>query len=135
MMNIQIQNANFENQHDIILCLKLELPNLKLVFPVFESGTIKRTKVNSVFAFLFSRILVMGMPEGCCPKVHSKIHADGLVDCIANNCPLLERLEMRWDPETVRFSDKSQKAIDALRVRCLTLKCLVLRYVVYQAMQ
>lgn len=73
-----------------------------------------------------ARILMMGMPEGCCPKVHSKIHADGLVDCIATNCSKLERLEMRWDPETLRFSDKSQKAIDALRVHCLNLKSLVL---------
>ncbi|VVC95161.1 unnamed protein product [Leptidea sinapis] len=37
-----------------------------------------------------------------------------------------QRLELRWDPENLRFSDKSQKAIDVLRVKCLKLKCLVL---------
>lgn len=49
------------------------------------------------------------------------------MDGIANSCPNLERLELRWDPENLRFSDKSQKAIDILRVKCLKLKCLVLR--------
>ncbi|KAH9629900.1 hypothetical protein HF086_008191 [Spodoptera exigua] len=49
-----------------------------------------------------------------------------LMDGIANSCPNLERLELRWDPENLRFSDKSQKAIDILRVKCLKLKCLVL---------
>lgn len=51
------------------------------------------------------------------------------MDGIANHCPNLERLELRWDPENLRFSDKSQKAIDILRVKCLKLKCLVLRLV------
>ena len=49
------------------------------------------------------------------------------MDCIAQNCPELERLELRWDADTLRFSDKSQKAIDTLRMRCLRLKCLVLK--------
>jgi len=72
------------------------------------------------------KILVMGMPEGCCPKIHQKVLVDHLVENIAQSTPNLERLELRWDPDTLRFSDKSQKAIDTLRVRCLRLKCLVL---------
>ncbi|KAK4016767.1 hypothetical protein OUZ56_031734 [Daphnia magna] len=72
------------------------------------------------------KILVMGMTEGCCPKINQKVLVDQLVDCIAQNCSHLERLELRWDPETLRYSDKSQKAIDTLRVRCLRLRCLVL---------
>nr|CAG4650062.1 EOG090X03ZI [Sida crystallina] len=73
-----------------------------------------------------TKILVMGMPEGCCPKIHQKVLVDHLVESIAHSCFELERLELRWDPETLRFSDKSQKAIDTLRMRCLRLKCLVL---------
>lgn len=72
------------------------------------------------------KYLIMGMPEGCCQKIVSKIHVDGLIDCIANHCPGIERIEIRWDPVNIRFSDKSQKAIDAMRVKCLRLKCLVL---------
>jgi len=56
------------------------------------------------------------------------IHVDQLMDGIANNCLDLERLELRWDPENLRFSDKSQKAIDILRVKCIKLRCLSLRY-------
>lgn len=55
------------------------------------------------------------------------ILVDQLMDGIANNCPKVERLELRWDPENLRFSDKSQKAIDTMRVKCLKLKCLCLR--------
>lgn len=55
------------------------------------------------------------------------ILVDQLMDGIASNCLKLERLELRWDPENLRFSDKSQKAIDTLRVKCLKLKCLCLR--------
>ncbi|CAG0891352.1 unnamed protein product [Darwinula stevensoni] len=73
-----------------------------------------------------ARILVMGMSEGCCGKIHQKVLIDQLMDCIASCCPALERLDIGWDPETLRHSDKSQKAIDTLRVRCLRLRCLVL---------
>lgn len=66
------------------------------------------------------------MPEGCCQKVQSKVHIDSLIDGIANNCPKMERIEARWDSDTLRFSDRSSKAIDAIRIKCLKLKCLVL---------
>lgn len=51
------------------------------------------------------------MPEGCCKKIHQKIHIDSLIDIISINCGKIERLEIRWDPETLRFSDKSNKAV------------------------
>lgn len=78
-----------------------------------------------LFYFLYSncRILVMGTQE----RLGINILVDQLMDGIANNCPNLERLELRWDPENLRFSDKSQKAIDTLRVKCLKLRCLCLR--------
>ncbi|KAI1716948.1 f-box-like domain-containing protein [Ditylenchus destructor] len=71
-------------------------------------------------------ILVMGMAEDCCPKVTAKIHIDQFIDCIAQNCPKLWRLEIRWDDETLRFSDKSSKFIDVLRMKCLKLHSVVL---------
>ncbi|XP_017759230.1 PREDICTED: uncharacterized F-box/LRR-repeat protein C02F5.7 isoform X2 [Eufriesea mexicana] len=69
-----------------------------------------------------AKILVMGTSE----RLGVNIHVDQLMDGIANNCPNLERLELRWDPENLRFSDKSQKAIDILRVKCIKLRCLSL---------
>lgn len=68
----------------------------------------------------------MGMPEGCCQKVQSKIHIDSLIDGIANHCSEIERLEACWDAETLRFSDRSSKAVDSIRLRCPRLRCLVL---------
>ncbi|KHN76091.1 F-box/LRR-repeat protein 7 [Toxocara canis] len=73
-----------------------------------------------------SRVLVMGIAEDCCPKVIAKIHIDQFIDCIAQNCPQLSRLEIRWDDETLRFSDKSSKFIDVLRMKCLKLHSMVL---------
>lgn len=57
-------------------------------------------------------------------RVSSKIHVDQIIDCVANNCPRIERLEIRWDPETLRFSDKSSKFIDTLRVKASRLRSL-----------
>ena len=57
---------------------------------------------------MYFRVLVMGIAEDCCPKVVAKIHVDQFVDCIAQNCPKLSRLEVRWDDDTLRFSDKSR---------------------------
>merc|ERR1719361_1478595 len=55
-----------------------------------------------------------------------KIHVDHLIDAISKNCPYLERLEFRWDNDTLRFSDKNQKAVDMLRTKCLQMQSLVL---------
>lgn len=69
-----------------------------------------------------ARILVMGTDE----RMSMKIHVDHLIDAIAKNCQKLERLEFRWDNDTLRFSDKNQKAIDLIRAKCLRLQSLVL---------
>lgn len=50
----------------------------------------------------------MGTAEDCCSKVLAKIHIDQFIDSIAQNCPKLCRLEIRWDDGTLRFSDKSR---------------------------
>ncbi|CAJ0577769.1 unnamed protein product, partial [Mesorhabditis spiculigera] len=71
-------------------------------------------------------VLVMGIAEDCCPKVTAKIHVDQFIDCIAGNCPKLTRLEVRWDDDTLRFSDKSSKFIDVMRLKCLKLHSMVL---------
>ncbi|XP_050534766.1 F-box/LRR-repeat protein 2 isoform X2 [Daktulosphaira vitifoliae] len=78
---------------------------------------------NTVLPVLTNvKIVVMGTQE----RLMGNILVDQLMDGIATNCPKLERLELKWDPDNLRFSDKSQKAIDIFRVKCLKLKCLVL---------
>ena len=60
-----------------------------------------------------ARILVLGSSD----RMSVKIHVDHLIDGIAKHCLQIERLEFRWDNDTLRFSDKNQKAIDLLRTR------------------
>lgn len=86
-------------------------------------GHVTDTLWNSYLPKLVNaRILVMGTSE----QIQTKIHVDHMVDSLARYCPRLERLEFRWDNETLRFSDKNQKAIDLLRTKCLNLKSMVL---------
>lgn len=87
-----------------------------------------------------ARILVLGSPN----RMAVKIHVDHLIDAIARlgkgfkeynisihcylphrHCSHLERLELRWDNDTLRFSDKNQKAIDLLRTKCLKLRLIL----------
>jgi len=77
---------------------------------------------NSLHLLKNARIIVMGTSE----RLGIKIHVDHMIDSLAKHCHRLERLEFRWDNDTLRFSDKNQKAIDLLRTRCLKLKSLVL---------
>merc|ERR1719412_1877250 len=78
---------------------------------------------NSILTKLKNaKILIMGTTE----RMTLKIHVDHLIDAISKNCPNLERLEFRWDNDTLRFSDKNQKAVDMLRTKCLQLQSLVL---------
>ncbi|ROT77137.1 putative F-box/LRR-repeat protein 7 isoform X3 [Penaeus vannamei] len=72
------------------------------------------------------RILKLGLAENLAYRMAGKIHVDGLLENLSRYGAKIERLELSWDPETLRYSDKSQKCIDTLRVRCLNLKCLVL---------
>lgn len=83
----------------------------------------RKRKNNNYVILVYFRIMVMGTQE----RLSGNVLVDQLMDGIATNCPRLERLELKWDPDNLRFSDKSQKAIDIFRVKCLKLKCLVLR--------
>lgn len=44
-----------------------------------------------------------------------RIHIDQILEACAVCCPELERLEIQWDPETLRYSENSSKFIDHLR--------------------
>ena len=72
------------------------------------------------------KTLVMGIAVNMCANVQSKIHVDHFMDEICRSCRNIERLEMRWDAENLRFSDKSGKFVDMIRMKCLKLKSLVL---------
>ncbi|CAK9290172.1 unnamed protein product [Gordionus sp. m RMFG-2023] len=72
------------------------------------------------------RILIIGIPNECCQKIHSKVHIDQYIELIAQNCSDIEELEIQWDSDIMRFSEKSSKFIDHLRTKCSKLKSFVL---------
>lgn len=47
-----------------------------------------------------------------------RIHIDQILEACAISCPNLSRLEIQWDPETLRFSENSSKFIDHVRYLC-----------------
>jgi hypothetical protein len=57
----------------------------------------------------------MGTAHSWFKQMSRRIHIDQILDACAINCPDLRRLEIQWDPETLRFSDNSSKFIDHLR--------------------
>lgn len=117
------ENLTDEIMLHFVKCIGLNLRGLRL------SGIPQLTEPFwlSILPVLKTiRILVMGMPVGCCQKIQQKIHIDSLIDAIASNCQVIQRLEVSWDSETLRFSDRSSKAVDLIRLKCLALGCWVL---------
>ncbi|XP_052254473.1 F-box/LRR-repeat protein 7-like isoform X1 [Dreissena polymorpha] len=81
----------------------------------------------NVIAFLKNiRICVLGTANGWFLKLTTKVHIDQVIEAFAQNCPYMSRLEIQWDPDTIRFSDKSSKFIDHIRLRCPFLKSFTL---------
>ena len=61
------------------------------------------------------RTLVFGTANGWFLKMSTKVHIDQIIIALAQNCHKLERLEIQWDPDTIRFSENSSKFIDSMR--------------------
>jgi hypothetical protein len=65
--------------------------------------------------FVMFRILGIGTANGWFLRMSTRVHIDQIIICLSQNCPKLERLEVQWDPDTIRYSDNSSKFIDQLR--------------------
>ncbi|XP_052771994.1 F-box/LRR-repeat protein 7-like isoform X2 [Mya arenaria] len=72
------------------------------------------------------RICVLGTANGWFLKLTTKVHIDQVIEGFAQYCPYLLRLEIQWDPDTIRFSDKSSKFVDHIRLKCPFLKSFTL---------
>ncbi|CAF3411384.1 unnamed protein product [Rotaria sp. Silwood1] len=72
------------------------------------------------------KILVMGTAYGWFKKISTRIHIDQILEACAQECQKLERLEIQWDEETLRWNENSSKFIDHIRIRCVKLQSLVL---------
>ena len=71
---------------------------------------------------VLNRILVMGTAHSWFKQLSRRIHIDQILEACAIHCPDLRRLEIQWDPETLRFSDNSSKFIDHLRYDSLRIR-------------
>ncbi|RTG90100.1 uncharacterized protein DC041_0010356 [Schistosoma bovis] len=76
--------------------------------------------------YLFGWVCVLGASHGWFYKYNTRVHIDKILESFAGYCPNLEALEIQWDPDTIRFSDKSRKFIDRIRIKCPRLKSLTL---------
>jgi hypothetical protein len=72
------------------------------------------------------KILVCGTANGWFLRMETRIHIDQIIISLSQNCNKLQRLEVQWDPDTIRSSDNSSKFIDQLRLKCPQLRCLTL---------
>ena len=71
--------------------------------------------VVSIIYIIYFRICGLGTANGWFLRMQSRVHLDQVIETFAQNCSKLERLEIQWDPDSIRFSDKSSKFIDHLR--------------------
>ena len=59
---------------------------------------------------------MIGTANGWFRELSSRIIVDQLIELLSKHCLEMERLELQWDTDTLRFSDKSSKSIDHIRL-------------------
>ncbi|KAK3096130.1 hypothetical protein FSP39_023545 [Pinctada imbricata] len=82
--------------------------------------------LNVIHFLVNIRICSLGTAMGWFLKIQSKVHIDQVIEGFAQHCARLERIEIQWDPDTIRYSDKSNKFVDRIRLRCPNLKSFTL---------
>ncbi|KAL8570411.1 hypothetical protein ACOMHN_035829 [Nucella lapillus] len=123
-LDISYTHALSENA--IYKFLQLHGGNLRGLMLVGKAKLTENFWLN-VIPFLNNiRICVLGTANGWFLRMQSRVHVDQIVEAFAQFCSRLERVEIQWDPDTIRFSDKSNKFIDHIRLRCPYLKSLTL---------
>ncbi|ELT97705.1 hypothetical protein CAPTEDRAFT_167812 [Capitella teleta] len=72
------------------------------------------------------KVLSIGTAYGWFLRLSTRVHIDQIVICLSQHCTNLIRLEVQWDPDTIRYSDNSSKFIDQLRIRSPWIRSLTL---------
>lgn len=72
------------------------------------------------------RICGLGTANGWFLRINTRVHIDQVIEGFAQHCAYMDRLEIQWDPDTIRFSDKSNKFVDHIRLRCPHLRSITL---------
>ncbi|CAF1144377.1 unnamed protein product [Rotaria sp. Silwood1] len=116
-------NLNFET---VFIFLKRHGRQLRGLSYAGNSKITEQFWINAIRHLRHIRILVTGTSHGWFKKINTRIHVDQILEACALECQKLERLEIQWDEETLRWNENSSKFIDHIRIRCTKLQSLVL---------
>ncbi|CAF2679632.1 unnamed protein product [Rotaria sp. Silwood2] len=116
-------NLNFET---VFVLLKRHGRQLRGLSYAGNSKITEQFWINAIRHLKNIRILVTGTSHGWFKKINTRIHVDQILEACALECQKLERLEIQWDEETLRWNENSSKFIDHIRIRCTKLHSLVL---------
>ncbi|CAF3846071.1 unnamed protein product [Adineta steineri] len=123
---IDISNTVNLNYEALFGLLKLHGRQLRGLSYAGNSKITEQFWINAIKHLKNIRILVIGTSHGWFKKINTRIHIDQILEACAQECQKLERLEIQWDEETLRWNENSSKFIDHIRIRCTKLLSLVL---------
>ncbi|CAF0803134.1 unnamed protein product [Didymodactylos carnosus] len=116
-------NLNFEV---VFTLLKHHARHLQGICYAGNPKVTEQFWTNTIKHMKHIKIIVMGTSNGWFKKISTRIHVDQILEACATECQKLERLEIQWDEETLRWNENSSKFIDHVRIRCTKLQSLVL---------
>src|SRR6218665_3555193 len=105
----------------LLLMMLLFLLLLMLLLMMMTMTTTTTTPTMIIMMMMISttitlhRILVIGTSNGWFLRMTTRVHIDQIIIALSQNCPKLDRLEVQWDSDNIRYSDNSSKFIDQLR--------------------
>ncbi|CAF0956301.1 unnamed protein product [Adineta steineri] len=123
---IDLSNTVNLNYEVVFTLLKLHGRQLRGICYAGNSKVTEQFWINTIKYMRNIKILVIGTPHGWFKKINTRIHIDQILEACAQECQKLERLEIQWDEETLRWNENSSKFIDHIRIRCVKLHSLVL---------
>ncbi|CAF0944028.1 unnamed protein product [Adineta ricciae] len=123
---IDLSNTVNLNHEVVFTLLKQHGRQLRGLSYAGNSKVTEQFWINTIKHLKNIKIFVMGTPHGWFKKINTRIHIDQVLDACAHECQKLERLEIQWDEETLRWNENSSKFIDHIRIRCVRLQSLVL---------
>ncbi|XP_013399778.1 uncharacterized F-box/LRR-repeat protein C02F5.7-like isoform X2 [Lingula anatina] len=118
IQSIDVSQTDSLNESVLQKFLRKYGPQLEGLMAAGKPKLAEQFWLNVIPYFKNMKICVIGTANGWFLKISTRIHVDMIMETFAQNCPLMERLEVQWDPSTIRFSDKSSKFIDHIRLRC-----------------
>ncbi|XP_046366198.1 F-box/LRR-repeat protein fbxl-1-like isoform X2 [Haliotis cracherodii] len=123
---LDVSHTHALSENTLYQFLQLHGPNLRGLMLAGKPKLTENFWLNVIPFLKKMQVCGLGTANGWFLKMSSRVHVDQIVEAFAQHCPKLLRVEIQWDPDTIRYSDKSNKFIDHLRLRCPHLKSFTL---------